>query len=216
MEEISVIVVDDQRLIREGISSLLEIQEGVKVVGTGTTGDEAIELVRRLTPDVVLMDIQMPGTDGITATGLIKEEFPDTCVIMLTTFDDDDYIIKSLKAGAVGYLLKDIPSEDLAQAVRLAHSGIFQLSPTVAGKLVGDIRSRRTPKAEADQPLNLTDREKEVLILIAQGASNREIAERLCVSEGTVKNHVSNILTRLGLRDRTQAALFAYNRGLTE
>lgn len=214
MPDVSVLVVDDQRLVREGISSLLKIQPGISVVGTAVNGREAVEKADSLAPDVVLMDVRMPVMDGISATKKIKRQLPDCQVLMLTTFDDEEYIIRSLQAGAKGYLLKDIPASDLAQAVKLAHAGIFQLDPSVAGKLVGQLAFEKSMPAgkssRAPAEHNLTDREMEVLRLIATGATNREIAETLVVSEGTVKNHVSNILSSLGLRDRIQAAIYAH------
>ncbi|MBE2223119.1 MAG: response regulator transcription factor [Anaerolineae bacterium] len=226
--DVSVLIVDDQRLIREGISSLLALQDGVIVVGTAVNGQEAITKAERLQPNVVLMDVRMPVMDGITATVQIKQLLPDSEVIMLTTFDDDEYIIKSLQAGASGYLLKDIPAADLAQAIKLAHAGIYQLDTAVAGKLVGALSKQKmktaplpeTARAEPAEVADslaahdLTERELEVLHLIATGATNREIADKLVVSEGTVKNHVSSILSRLGLRDRTQAALYAHQHNL--
>jgi len=219
ISDVTVLVADDQRLVREGIASLLNIQEGIRVVGQAVNGQEAIEKALALSPDVILMDVRMPVVDGIVATAQIHRQLPGCQVIMLTTFDDEEYIVKSLRAGAVGYLLKDIPASQLARAVQLAHAGIYQLDPAVAGKLVGMLgsaRSERSP-ARAPAPLenDLTERELEVLRLIGTGATNREIADRLVVSEGTVKNHVSSILSRLGLRDRTQAALFAHEHGLT-
>ena len=218
MSDVRVMVVDDQRLVREGIASLLEIQEGVTVIGQASDGQQAVEKAAELLPDVILMDMRMPVMDGVAATGQIRARFPDCRVLMLTTFDDEEYIVKSLHAGAVGYLLKDMPAARLAQAVQLAHAGIYQLEPSVAGKLVGllgsgvsaPLRVAAAPPTDHD----LTDRELEVLRLIATGATNREIADKLVVSEGTVKNHVSSILSRLGLRDRTQAALYAYEHGL--
>ena len=218
MNDIRVLVVDDQRLVRDGIASLLDIQEGIQVVGQADDGQEAVEKAASLTPDVVLMDVRMPVMDGVAAAALIHRRFPGCKVLMLTTFDDEEYIVKSLHAGAVGYLLKDIPAARLAQAIHLAHAGIYQLEPSVAGKLVGMLSA--AGKATADPPPaavaahDLTERELEVLRQIATGATNREIADRLVVSEGTVKNHVSSILSRLGLRDRTQAALYAYEHGL--
>jgi len=214
MNDVTVLVVDDQRLVREGITSLLDIQDGVKVVGAARDGLEAVEKALSLMPDVILMDVRMPVMDGITATMQIRRKLPTCQVLMLTTFDDEEYIVRSLQAGARGYLLKDIPAVDLAQAVKLTHAGIFQLAPSVAGKLVGQLGAG--PRRAAVDPVehDLTDRELEVLRLITVGATNREIAEALVVSEGTVKNHVSNILGRLGLRDRTQAALYAYEHGL--
>ena len=230
-DEVTVLIVDDQRLIREGISSLLDIQDGVSVVGTDVNGQEAISKAAALQPDVVLMDVRMPVLDGIAATAQLKQTQPSCEVLMLTTFDDDEYIIKSLQAGASGYLLKDIPASDLAQAIKLVHAGIYQLDMTVAGKLVGVLNRQKketdtlvktatvaelaeVEPAEALAKHDLTERELEVLRLIATGATNREIADELVVSEGTVKNHVSSILSRLGLRDRTQAALYAHQHNL--
>jgi DNA-binding NarL/FixJ family response regulator len=218
MSDVTVLVVDDQRLVREGIASLLDIQEGIQVIGQAMDGREAIDKAETLAPDVILMDVRMPVMDGILATAHISRQLPGCRIIMLTTFDDEEYIVKSLRAGAVGYLLKDIPASQLAQAVQLAHAGIFQLEPSVAGKLVGMLGSGPLePTAAAGAvPVDndLTERELEVLRLIGTGATNREIADKLVVSEGTVKNHVSSILGRLGLRDRTQAALYAHEHGL--
>lgn len=218
MNVIRVLVVDDQRLVREGIASLLDIQEGVAVVGTAVDGQEAVEKATELSPDIVLMDVRMPVMDGIAAARQIRRQHPECQVLMLTTFDDEEYVIRSLQAGASGYLLKDIPAEDLAQAIRLTHAGIYQLSPTVAGKLIGQLGAKAEPPAPPSADVaathNLTERELEVLRLIATGATNREIADQLVVSEGTVKNHVSSILSRLGLRDRIQAALYAHQHDL--
>jgi DNA-binding NarL/FixJ family response regulator len=220
---VRVLVVDDQRLIREGIASLLSIQEGIEVVGTAEDGQAAIDQALALAPDVILMDVRMPAMDGVTATAALARELPASQVLMLTTFDDEEYIVKALQAGAKGYLLKDIPVSDLAQAIQLTHTGIYQLDPSVAGKLISafqrvdPISERSSGEAVSGQPSleALTDREREVLRLIATGATNREIAAQLVVSEGTVKNHVSNILSRLGLRDRTQAAIYARDHHLT-
>jgi DNA-binding NarL/FixJ family response regulator len=215
MNNISVLVVDDQRLVREGIASLLDIQDGVQVVGQAVNGQDAVETAVSLQPDIILMDVRMPIMDGITATEQIRRQLPDCQVLMLTTFDDEEYIVKSLQAGAVGYLLKDIPAAELAQAVRLAHTGIYQLAPSIAGKLIGRLHHPSpAPQKAKPQTHDLTDRELEVLRLVATGATNREIAKALVVSEGTVKNHVSNILSRLGLRDRIQAAVYAYEHEL--
>jgi DNA-binding NarL/FixJ family response regulator len=214
MTDVKVLVVDDQRLVREGIASLLSIQEGMSVVGTAVDGQEAVEKALALSPDVVLMDVRMPVLDGIEATLQIRKKLPGCQVLMLTTFDDEEYVVKSLQAGATGYLLKDIPAADLAQAIRLIRAGIYQLSPSVAGKLVGQLGVKSRPATPSPLEHDLTERELEVLRLLAAGATNREIAEALVVSEGTVKNHVSNILSRLGLRDRIQAALYAYDHDL--
>jgi DNA-binding NarL/FixJ family response regulator len=212
---IKVLVADDQWLIREGIASLVEIEEGIEVVGTAGDGREAVEQASSLKPDIVLMDVRMPVMNGIEATAEIRRRLPACKVVMLTTFDDEEYIVQSLLAGACGYLMKDIPAHDLGRAIRLAHAGIFQLAPEVAGKLVGTFRKqgKREP-APAPQDIPLTPREMEVLRLLATGATNREMAEQLVVSEGTIKNYVSSILQTLGLRDRTQAAVYAVEHNL--
>jgi DNA-binding NarL/FixJ family response regulator len=220
MRDVTVLIVDDQRLVREGVASLLDIQDGISVIGTAVDGSQAVQRAMSEKPDVILMDVRMPVMDGVSATKKIKQHMPECKVLMLSTFDDDEYIIKSLQAGASGYLLKDIPAEDLAQAVRLVDAGIYQLAPTVAGKLVGqlgDPGQRMKATGGMDEgAVDLTERELEVLQLIATGATNREIAKELVVSEGTVKNHVSSILSRLGLRDRIQAAIFAHEHGLAK
>ncbi|MCB9451180.1 MAG: response regulator transcription factor [Anaerolineaceae bacterium] len=214
MTDIRVLIVDDQRLVREGIASLLEIQDGITVIGTAVDGQQAVVQAEDLRPDVILMDVRMPVMDGVQATERIQTQVPECKVLMLTTFDDEEYIIKSLRAGACGYLLKDTPAENLAQAIKLTYAGIYQLAPSVAGKLVGNWQKSSTEQSPEPVEHDLTERELDVLRWLATGASNREIAEKLVVSEGTVKNHVSNILSRLGLRDRVQAALYAHEHQL--
>ncbi len=218
---VRVLVVDDQRLMRDGLELLLGLQAGVEVIGSATNGREAVEQALALEPDVVLMDVRMPVMDGVAATAEIRAALPSCQVLMLTTFDDDEYVVEALGAGACGYLLKDIPARELAQAIIAAHNGVFQLDPGVAAKVVASLRGSRTKNTAAAlrppstaSPDELTEREREVLRLIAQGATNREIAATLVISEGTVKNHISNILSRLGLRDRTQAAIYAREMGL--
>jgi len=213
--DVRVLVVDDQQLIRDGIASMLDVQVGVVVVGTAKNGQEAIEQASALKPDIILMDIHMPVMDGIVATEKLRQQLPDCQVVMLTTFDDEAYIIRSLQAGACGYLLKDIPVSDLAQATKLAHAGVYQLAPEIAGKLVNNLKIEGLSRVSEASEHGLTKRELDVLGLIATGATNREIAEQLSVSEGTVKNHVSHVLNRLGLRDRIQAAIFAIEHHLT-
>ncbi|XVV06484.1 response regulator [Actinosynnema sp. CA-248983] len=208
MTDVRVLVVDDQRLIRESIASLLDIQEGITVVGTAGDGQEAVSLAVSLTPDVVLMDVRMPVMDGIEALAVLRERVPCR-VVMLTTFDDEDYVVRALRGGASGYLLKDRPARELAAAVRLAHDGIAQFDPAAAGRLANALPPLRTPREHS-----LTEREIEVLRLVAAGRTNREIGRRLHLAEGTVKNHISRVLGRLGLRDRTQAALYARDHGL--
>lgn len=212
--DVRVLIVDDQQLIRDGIASMLDVQEGILVAGTAKNGQEAIEKAVDLVPDIILMDIHMPIMDGIAATEKLRRQLPDCQVVMLTTFDDEAYIIRSLQAGACGYLLKDIPVSDLAQAVKLANAGVYQLAPEIAGKLVNNLKFEGLSKVSDTPEYGLTKRELDVLGLIATGATNREIADQLFVSEGTVKNHVSNILNRLGLRDRIQAAIFAIENNL--
>jgi DNA-binding NarL/FixJ family response regulator len=214
MTDIRVLIVDDQRLVREGIASLLDIQEGITVIGTAVDGQQAIARAEEMLPDIILMDVRMPIMDGIQATERIRAQLPECKVLMLTTFDDEEYIIKSLRAGAYGYLLKDTPAENLAQAIKLTYAGIYQLAPSVAGKLIGNWQMSTNERQPEPIEYNLTEREMDVLRLLATGASNREIAESLVVSEGTVKNHISNILSRLGLRDRVQAALYARDHQL--
>jgi DNA-binding NarL/FixJ family response regulator len=205
---IQVLVVDDQRLIREGIASLLDLQDGISVVGMAANGKEAIERTLELRPDLVLMDVRMPELDGVAAVAVLRRAAPGCRVVMLTTFDDEEYVVQALRAGAAGYLLKDLPAAELADAVRLAHSGVTPLDDAAARRLASALATAEPA------PDVLTARETEVLRLIAAGATNREIAARLYLSEGTVKNHISRILSRLGLRDRTQAAIYGRDHGL--
>lgn len=213
-EAIRVLLVDDQQLVRDGIRALLKLQEGIKVLGDADNGEQAISFVQQEPVDVVLMDVRMPIMDGITATSAIKEMWPEIRIIMLTTFDDEEYIIRSLQAGACGYLLKDIPTQDLAQAIRLAHSGIFQLSSSAMGKLVDENLLQRPATRVQGAFEHLTEREVEILDLIASGATNKEISAKLFITEGTVKNHVSRILQALNFRDRVQAAIYGIRNGL--
>jgi DNA-binding NarL/FixJ family response regulator len=217
-EPVRVLVVDDQQLIRESIASLLDIQPGISIVGTAADGRDAVEQALTVQPDVVLMDVRMPVMDGIDAVAVLRTRLPSCRVVMLTTFDDEAYVVDALRAGAAGYLLKDLPAADLAQAVRLAHAGVSPFNPAATARLsaalAGGLVSQppAPPVSPADQVL--TDRELDVLRLVATGSTNREIATRLYLSEGTVKNYLSRILTRLGLRDRTQAAIYARDHGL--
>ncbi|MFD7256434.1 response regulator [Streptomyces sp. NPDC059874] len=214
--DVRVLVVDDQQLVREGIASLLGIQPGITVTGAVPDGRQAVEAALADRPDVILMDVRMPVMDGVTAVGVLSHRAPDCRVIMLTTFDDDEYVTQALAAGAVGYLLKNLPSAELAAAVRLAHAGVAQLDPAVARRLAANA-ARPTPPEPPAGPTGLpalTERETDVLRLIATGSTNREIATRLYLSEGTVKNHISRVLSRLGLRDRTHAAIYARDHGL--
>lgn len=209
---IRVLLVDDQIIIRQGLKSLLESKPDLEIVGDAENGQIAIEQVEALQPDVVLMDIRMPVMDGVAATQLICQRFPRTKVLVLTTFDDDEYVSQAMRFGAMGYLLKDTPSEELAQAIRAVQKGYTQLGPGLFEKAISNFLVPVVPVQPVSLPpelAELTPRELEVLRLIAAGASNREIAESLYISERTVKNHMTSILSRLNLRDRTQAALFA-------
>ncbi|MEH2119993.1 response regulator transcription factor [Nostoc sp.] len=208
---IKVLLVDDQGLIRQGLRVLLELEPDLEIVGEAENGEQAINLVAKFQPDVVLLDIRMPIMDGVAATREIQKRFVKTKILVLTTFDDDEYVSAALQNGAMGYLLKDTPSEELAVAIRAVYKGYTQLGPGIVKKLLTQF-SNTTPTQSSAVPSSLaelTPREKEVLRLIATGASNREIAQQLYISEGTVKNHVTNILNRLNLRDRTQAAIWA-------
>lgn len=206
---IKVLLVDDQGLIRQGLKALLELEPDLEIVGEAENGEIAINLVEKLQPNVVLMDIRMPIMDGVAATKEIQKRFPTTKVLVLTTFDDDQYVKAALQNGAMGYLLKDTPSEELAVAIRAVDKGYSQLGPGIVKKLLTQFHPI-SPQPSVPQNLaDLTPREKEVLRLIAIGDNNREIATKLYISEGTVKNHVTNILNRLNLRDRTQAAILA-------
>ncbi|TDC44972.1 response regulator transcription factor [Micromonospora sp. KC207] len=217
-DPVRVLVVDDQQLVREGIAALLDIQPGVTVVGTAPDGKAAVNAAIELQPHVVLMDLRMPEMDGVEATAILHRRAPQIRVVMLTTFDDEEYVVRALHAGAAGYLLKDLPAADLAQAVRLANAGVAQLDCSITDRLAAALASDRArfvappPAPRPDQVL--TAREIDILGLIATGSTNREIASRLFLSEGTVKNHISRILGRLRLRDRTQAALYARDHGL--
>jgi DNA-binding NarL/FixJ family response regulator len=216
MKLISVLLVDDQPLFREGLRTLLSVHPDLEVVGEAGNGEEAIRLARLLRPSVVLMDLQMPVLDGVAATRRLHHEQPECRVIVLTTFDDDELVFDGLRAGAVGYLLKDAPSEKLAEAIRVAARGETFLQPSVAAKVVAEFARLSKKKIGSPDVLvePLSERELEILRLIGRGASNREIAGELFLAEGTVKNHVTNILEKLAVRDRTQAALKAKDSGL--
>lgn len=216
MTVIRVILADDQALFREGLRTLLSTRPEVDVIAEAANGQEAVTLVGKLQPDVVLMDLQMPVMDGIRATAHIRQHWPSIPVLALTTFDDDANLFGALRAGAAGYLLKDVSSETLLAAITAAARGEAFLQSTVTGRVVAAfarLMESGGPRAEA-LVLPLSPREREILSLLGTGASNKEIADRLCLAEGTVKNHVTNILTKLDVRDRTQAALRARQLGL--
>ena len=221
---IKVLLVDDQTLIRQGIRLLLEIEPDIQVVGQAANGREALQHVETLHPDVVLMDVRMPEMDGVAATRLLSERFPEVKVIILTTFEDDETVFEGLKAGARGYLLKDISSEEMAQAVRKVAAGEALIQSRITRKVLAEFS--RLAAASDRQPLPrqragiqtlpvpLTEREQEVLQALARGLSNREIADQLVITEGTVKNHVSSLIDKMGVRDRTQAVLKGQELGL--
>lgn len=216
--KIRVLLVDDQAMVRRGFRLILEAEDDIEVVGEAEDGRQAQEVVRWRRPDIVLMDVQMPRVDGLAAT---REMLADTTlevhpqVIILTTFERDDYVFDALRAGASGFLLKNAPPEELVAAIRIVAGGGALLAPSVTRRIIGEFARRPTPPRAAGAALEgLTDREREVLLLVAGGLSNAEIADRLVVSEATVKTHVSSVLAKLGLRDRVQAVIFAYEAGL--
>ena len=217
---VDVLLVDDQRLLREGLRTLLELHGDLRIVGEAGDGLEAEALVETLRPHVVLMDLRMPRRDGVAATWRITARWPHVQVLVLTTYDDDELVFRSIEAGASGYLLKDVGSDRLAEAVRAASRGESPLQPSIARKLLKRLQgtpvpedARRAPLPDGAEPL--TARELDVLRLLGTGATNRDIADRLSLTEGTVKNYISTILAKTGLHDRTQAALFAVRHGLT-
>src|SRR5438105_11359365 len=207
---IRVLIADEHGMVREGLRAYLELEPDIQVVGEARDGQEGVRRAQDVQPAVVLMDLVMPNMDGVDATSRIKEQRPDTHVIVLTSFLDDERVVPAIKAGATSYLLKDVAAADLARAIRGARAGQAQLHPEVARRLMQQVTTPRKVEASAQ----LTDREREVLRLLAEGRSNKEIARSLVVSERTVKGHVSNILGKLGLQDRTQAALYAVRHGL--
>jgi DNA-binding NarL/FixJ family response regulator len=214
---IRVLLVDDQCLFREGLETLLSVHKDIEVAGQASNGQEAVEVAAQVQPDVVLMDVRMPVLDGVRATRRLKRALPQCRVIVLTTFDDDEYVFDALRAGAVGYLLKDVPSARLVEAIRATARGESILEPSVAAKVIAEFTrvSGMVPAAQMEQLVEpLSERELEILNWIARGASNKEIADQLFIAEGTVKNHVTHILGKLGVRDRTQAALKARELGL--
>ena len=218
---IRLLLADDQQLMRQGLRLLLEMESGLQVVGEAGNGQEALDAYARLLPDVVLMDIRMPVLDGVAATQHMRQRWPDSKIIILTTFDDDANVFEALRAGALGYLLKDVSSQELTQAIRTVNEGGALIEPSIARKVLAEF-SRLAPGSSVPgmgkpaDPMTeaLSERETEILHLVAQGLTNRQIAERLYLAEGTVKNYISAIFQKLGVQDRTQAVLAAQQRGL--
>jgi NarL family two-component system response regulator LiaR len=211
-ETIRVLIADDHTVMRGGLIALLEDVEGIEVVAEASDGQEAILKTRLMKPDVILMDLAMPRKTGIEAIEEIKHENPNARIVVLTSYSDDDKVFAAIKAGAMGYLLKETSTQDLLQAIRDVYHGESSLHPAIARKLIREL-NRPTTLPPSDEPL--TDREAEVLVLVARGLSNQDIADKLVISERTVRTHVSNILSKLQLANRTQAALYALKEGLT-
>lgn len=213
-EAITVLIVDDHELVREGVRTFLQRMSDIQVVGEAASGQEGLRLAAQLAPDVALMDLVMPEMDGIETTRQLKRISPSTQVIVLTSFDDDEHILPAIRAGALSYILKHVSTEELVEAVRKAARGEVVMSPRVAARVMRELRQGPDEQTLLDS--DLSEREIEVLRLIAEGRSNTEIAERLVISEHTVKRHVSNILSKLHLADRTQAAVYAWREGMVD
>ncbi len=214
---LKVLIADDQSLVRTGFRMILEAEPDISVVGEAANGAQAVHGTTRLSPDVVLMDVRMPDVDGIEATRRIKQSGSHARVLVLTTFDLDEYVYEALRAGASGFLLKDTPAEQLVDAVRVIAEGNGLLAPSVTRRLIEEVAKRPPPHTgPPPQLVDLTPREREVFDLVAHGLTNIEVAERLVVTEATVKTHVSRTLVKLGLRDRVQAVVFAYENGLIQ
>ena len=211
---VKVLVVDDHEMVRRGIKKMLEIEKGIAVVGEASNGAEAVEQAKKVHPDVVLMDIQMPGMNGLEATRKILEAKPQVAIIMLTVYDDDEYVLEAIKNGAMGYLLKDLDAGALIAAIRRVATGESLIDQAVATRLLQDMARKNA--AGATGAATLTEREREILEAIASGLANKEIADKLSISERTVKNHITNIFKKIDVHDRTQAALFAIREGLAK
>jgi NarL family two-component system response regulator LiaR len=211
-EPIRILLVDDHKIVRQGVRAFLDAHEGIDVIGEAGSGAEAVKMVEERVPDVVLMDLIMPGMDGVEATRLAKNISPRTQIVVLTSYHDDEHIFPALQAGALSYILKDVEMDELAEAVFKASRGEATLHPQVASRVIQELHGRK--KDEKTLDVNLTKREMEILKVIAQGMSNSEIAEKFVISTYTVKGHVSNILSKLHLADRTQAAVYAWQQGV--
>jgi len=214
-ERIKVLIVDDHRVVRQGLRTFLELHEDIDVVGEADDGLAAVEKVSQLKPDVVLMDLVMPQLDGISATRQVKALGTGAKVIALTSFTEDDKVFPAIQAGAASYLLKDVSPDDLVEAIRAVHRGEARLHPDIARKLMEQVAQQSSPRRDTPAE-EITERERDVIRLVAQGRSNHEIAQELFISEKTVKTHISNILNKLNLEDRTQLAIYAIRKGLVD
>ena len=208
-DPIKLLLVEDQTLMRQGLKTILDLEPGLRVIGEASDGEGGVQLALEMRPDVILMDVQMPHLNGVDATAQLCRQWPEAKVIILTTFDRDDYVYQGVRAGALGYLLKDTPANQLIETIRRVHAGEVFIQPEIASRA---LREMMRPAAAATE--SLSEREREVLLLLAQGASNKDMAEKLFITEGTVKNHVSNILAKLQAENRTQAADIARKQGL--
>jgi DNA-binding NarL/FixJ family response regulator len=208
-DTIQILLVEDQTLMRQGLKTILDLEPGLRVIGEASDGEYGVKLALELRPDVVLMDVQMPRLNGVEATAQLCRQWPKAKVIILTTFDRDDYVYQGVRAGALGYLLKDAPAHQLIETIRRVHAGEVFIQPEIASRALREMMRPTTSTIES-----LSEREREVLVLLAQGASNKDMAEKLFITEGTVKNHVSNILAKLQAENRTQAADIARKQGL--
>ena len=206
---IKILLVEDQTLMRQGLKTILDLEPGLRVIGEASDGESGVQLALELRPDVVLMDVQMPNLNGVDATAQLCRQWPEAKVIILTTFDRDDYVYQGVRAGALGYLLKDTPANRLIETIRRVHEGEVFIQPEIASRALREMMRPATSTIES-----LSEREREVLVLLAQGESNKDIAEKLFITEGTVKNHVSNVLAKLQAENRTQAADIARRKGL--
>jgi DNA-binding NarL/FixJ family response regulator len=214
-DPIRILIVDDQGLFREGLRTLLSVQPEFEVISEAGNGEEALQIIGQDQPDIVLMDLRMPGMDGVTATRIVHQSYPDIKIIVLTTFDDDENVFEGLRAGAVGYLLKDVSSVKLFEAIHAAAKGEYFLLPSITAKIVSELKRVSQPVSVPQEIVDpLSARELEILRLVSDGLSNKEIAEKLVIAEGTVKNHLSSILGKLSARDRMQAVLIAKKAGL--
>lgn len=209
MKSINILLAEDQTLMRQGLKTLLELEPGLKVIAEASDGSGAVKLALQLRPDIILMDVQMPQMNGVEATAAICRDWSGAKVIILTTFDRDDYVFQGVRAGALGYLLKDLPAQHLYDTIRRVHAGEVFIQPEIASRT---LRAALHPGGDPIEPLS--EREQEVLVMLAQGVPNKQIADKLHLAEGTVKNHVSNILSKLQVQNRTQAADLARRRGL--